>query len=91
MPHLMGFARVEACRDEIFKLDPMIHISRDNRETSRTVSTTRLLELLLAIDPSKEHLTRQEPSRTCLSIAASFASEPQLSIETRLYILTNSD
>jgi hypothetical protein len=49
----MGFAGVEAYKDETFELDSMIHIPRDNREISRTVSTTRLLELLLAIDPSK--------------------------------------
>jgi hypothetical protein len=91
MPHLMVSAGVQACEDETFELNSMVPLSRDNREYSRTVSTTRLLELLVAIGPSKEHLTRQEPSRTWLYIAASFALEPQLSIETRLYILINPD
>jgi hypothetical protein len=45
---------VEACKDETPELDSMVPQSRDNREISETVSTTQLLDLLLANAPSKE-------------------------------------
>jgi hypothetical protein len=91
MPHLIVAVDVEACKDETFGLCPTAPLSRDNRKISWAISTTRLLELFLAIAALKEPLTRWKPSRTYFYIANSWAVGPQPSIETRLRILTNFD